>query len=120
MPHKFVHFSRIFVWILQTGWTVKFIFLRKHSTMEDTDDQDTVGLLPVKHDMFIMFVATQPRADFVAKSPQLRVIRESRTGFFKAIEVTGGLTFAPSLESIFANAEQVPLRSSRKANCGHS
>jgi len=68
MPHKSVRCSQIFVWILQAGWTVKFVFFWKYSLMEDADDQDTVGFLPVKHDMFVMFMATQAWADFVAKS----------------------------------------------------
>ncbi len=76
------------------------MFAGQHSFMQDSGNQDSVTVFPVKHDMAGDFHAAQ----VWTKPPKRWIAREDIAEFFKCIKITNGLLFAPGLGRIIANA----------------
>jgi len=95
------------------------LFLGQHALMQNTRNQNAFTFPAVEHNMPAAFHATQTRANVVIRTPQRRVVGEHLTTCLKLVDVSIGLCFAPSAESIVNDAQQVGFGTTRETNESH-
>jgi hypothetical protein len=80
---------------------------RKHALVQNAANPDSFTLLAIKHDMPSAFHSPQAGTNIVTASPQRCITGQPLTQRFEIIDVTDGLSFAPSLKRIGCDIQQV-------------
>lgn len=86
---------------------VKGVSLWEHALMKDAGNQNSFGLLAVKHHMLSALHSSQAGADIIAASAKCRIVSEHPTTGFKFDDVADSLVFAPGSKGISSDPQQV-------------
>src|SRR5258708_6367909 len=87
--------------------------------MQDARDQNAPGLLPVEYDVLALLHTTQARPNMITRPTQLWIVGKRLATSLKVADVTDNLCFAPSVECINANAQQVSFGPTRETKRCH-
>ena len=91
----------------------------QHALMQDTRNQNSAPLLSVKHHMFALLYAPQPRANFIARAPERGIIGKELAAIFKLTDIAIRLSFAPGAKGKIADVEQIAFGTARKPEPCH-
>jgi hypothetical protein len=91
----------------------------KHALVEDARNQNSAGLLAIKHNMPAALHSAQAGTNFLAASTKGGIVRQLPATCFKIIDVTDRLSFAPRSKGISANTQKVRFGTTRKAKRCH-
>lgn len=83
---------------------------RKHALVQNAANPDSLTLLAIKYDMPATLHSPQAGTNIVTASPQRWITGQPLTQRFKIVDVTDGLSFAPSLKRIGCDIQQVGCR----------
>jgi hypothetical protein len=81
----------------------------QHALMKYARYQDAARFDPIKHHMPGVFHTAQAGPNVVTKAARPRVVRKLLATGFKAVEVAGGLIFAPCTQGVGADVHEVGL-----------
>jgi hypothetical protein len=77
--------------------------------VEDAGDEDVLGGRPVEDNVPALFHAAQAGPNVIAGATQQREIGEALATGFKLREIANRLLFAPAIQGICADVQQVCL-----------
>src|ERR1039458_7050500 len=81
--------------------------LREHALMQDSTDEDSIGICPIDDHMFSLLDAPVSSPDSIASAPDMRSPNQQFEAIVKVIEVTLCLAQAPPVHRVFGNLDQV-------------
>src|SRR5258708_23341721 len=87
--------------------------------MQDARNENASRLFPVKHDVLVMLHAPEAVTDIVTASAYPWIFRKHLATSFKLVHVTSGLYFAPCVQGVIANTQQVRLSATRDTKRSH-
>jgi len=81
--------------------------LRQHALVQDSADEDPVGIRSIDHNVFPMLDAPVSRTNLLERAPHLRSLNQPLEAIVKAIEVALRLALTPPVQGVFGNLNQV-------------
>ena len=96
------------------------LLVRQHAPMEDAGYKDAPDLDSIEDDMPAVLHPSQAGANAVACAAEFRIFGYVRATCLKAVDITKSLIFAPFVQCVVADFDQVGLRAAGKTECGHS
>jgi hypothetical protein len=87
-----------------------------HASMQNTGDQNAIGLLTIKDYVTATFHTPQTRANLPARSSQERILSKPLAASFDFVQISLRLCEAPGTQRVLADAEQVRFGKARKTN----
>ena len=99
--------------------TVHCVSIREQTLVQDARNQDSSGLLPVKHDMPADLQSAQAGTNLGAPSTEPGIVSQHLAARFKSVDVIDSLVFVPGLERVSAYCQQVGFRAMRETKPSH-
>ena len=93
--------------------------IRKHAPVQDARNQNSAGLLAVKHNMLSTFYSAKAATNVIATPAPSRIVGKHPETFLEAVEIAHGPILAPSSQTISTNAEQASFGTLAETEEGH-
>ena len=82
--------------------------------MENSADKDSVGVNSIENNVPLMLDAVVSRSDSITSAADFRSLGNSIEAGFQVVQISESLLYAPSIERVIGNIDQVESCQSRK------